>query len=67
MPTYIYFCEQHNAEFEAVHSINDELQECPTCRANNLDSPKPKRLIAGSTSFILQGQGWASDNYASKK
>jgi putative FmdB family regulatory protein len=65
MPTYLYECPEHG-EFEHQHSINDELKECPTCQAENRDSPhKVKRLIAGGTNFILSGGGWASEGYKS--
>jgi len=62
MPTYLYCCEKTQQEFEAIHSINEELQECPKCKENNLESHKPKRLIA-NTSFVLVGDCWARDNY----
>lgn len=62
MPTYLYHCEKCQKEFEAEHSINDELQECSTCKQNGL-SIKPKKLIAGGSSFILIGGGWAKDQY----
>jgi putative FmdB family regulatory protein len=63
MPTYLYECPIHG-EFEHQHSINEELEECPKCQAENNAAPeKVKRLIAGGTGFILNGGGWAKDNY----
>lgn len=62
MPTYTYECEIHK-EFEEMHSINDELQECPQCKAEGLPVLKPKRLISKGSNFILVGSGWAKDNY----
>jgi putative FmdB family regulatory protein len=61
MPTYIYLCETHG-EFEAVHSITEQLMECSLCKETGVTSKPPKRLIA-STSFVLVGGGWAKDNY----
>jgi putative FmdB family regulatory protein len=64
MPTYLYLCETHG-EFEAVHSITEQLDECPACKAAGYSSEVPKRLIA-STSFVLTGGGWAKEGYSSK-
>lgn len=61
MPTYLYKCETHG-EFEEVHSIKEELQECPKCKEEGKVSSPPQRLITG-TSFILVGGGWASEGY----
>ena len=60
MATYIYFCEIHN-EFEVDHSISEKLDFCPQCEKDSKKT-KVKRLI-GTTSFVLQGSGWAKDNY----
>ncbi|MGI0058158.1 MAG: FmdB family zinc ribbon protein [Nitrosotalea sp.] len=62
MPTYLYECPIHG-EFEHMHSITEELEECPKCREENKPSQKVKRLIAGGTGFILNGGGWASEGY----
>lgn len=64
MPVYLYKCEDVHGEFEHTHSINDELEECPKCKEDGLDAKKPKRLIAGGTSFVLGGGGWASNGYS---
>lgn len=64
MPTYLYKCEDHG-EFEIEHSINEKLEECPKCKDEKKESPrKLTRLIAGGGSFILNGSGWAKDNYS---
>lgn len=64
MPTYLYECPVHG-EFEHQHSIKDQLEECPTCKAENVASPeKVKRLISGGGGFILTGSGWAKDSYS---
>lgn len=64
MPTYLYECPVHG-EFEHMHSIKEELEHCPQCQA---ETPpvlqKLKRLIASGTNFILNGSGWAKDNYS---
>lgn len=64
MPTYLYECPVHG-EFEHQHSINDSLEFCPRCQEEKSASPqKVKRLIAGGGGFILNGSGWAKDNYS---
>lgn len=63
MPTYIYFCKVHG-EFEEFHSINSKLEECPKCKAEGISSEPPERLISSGSSFILNGSGWARDNYS---
>lgn len=57
MPTYDYACEVCGNEEELEHSIKDEPEiKCSKCNA------VMKRCIS-KTSFILQGGGWAKDNY----
>lgn len=63
MPTYLYKCEEHG-EFEEVHSINTQLEECPKCKAEGKTSDPPQRLIASGSTFILSGGGWASSGYS---
>ena len=62
MPTYLYECPEHG-EFEATHSITEELFECPQCKEKGLPIQAPKRLISLS-SFVLIGGGWASNGYS---
>ena len=64
MPTYPYFCEKCNKEFEASHSIKEELQSCPTCDEAGHEACPPKRLISGGSGFILNGSGWAREGYS---
>ena len=64
MPTYLYSCD-HHGEFDATHSITEELDQCPKCKEENIKSEKPKRLISLG-SFILVGDGWAKDSYSKK-
>lgn len=63
MATYLYFCETCQKEFEASHSIKEELEECPRCKEAGLPANKPKRLVS-SCSFLLKGNGWSKDNYS---
>jgi putative FmdB family regulatory protein len=67
MPIYIYFCKECDKEFEEVHSINTQLEECPVCKEAHKPSIPPTRLIAGSN-FILGsgGVGWSREGYSSK-
>lgn len=60
MPQYLYECSTCG-EFEATHSIKEELTECPQCKEHKRESTV-KRLIAMS-SFILVGGGWAKEGY----
>ena len=63
MPTYEYRCLTCETEFESVQSIMDDSKSiCPKC-----ESKDTLKLIAGSSSFVLKGGGWAADNYSSKK
>jgi putative FmdB family regulatory protein len=60
MPTYEYFCEKCDREFEREQRISDPpLKTCPECR-----SRKITKLIS-RTSFVLKGGGWYSDLYSS--
>jgi putative FmdB family regulatory protein len=63
MPTYTYFCENHG-EFEAIHSINEQLEECPKCKEEGLELKKITRLISSGGFFILNGGGWANNGYS---
>jgi putative FmdB family regulatory protein len=59
MPTYVYECKKCG-ELELEQSIKDPvLTCCPKCGG------KMRRIIAGGTSFVLKGGGWASSGYAS--
>lgn len=59
MPSYDYFCQNCDKEFEVFHSITTKLEECPHCQAKD-----PERLISQGTAFVLQGSGWSRDNYS---
>lgn len=64
MPTYLYFCEECNCEFEEVHSINAKLDECPKCKEAGKEPKEPRRLISSGATFILTGGGWANSGYS---
>ena len=63
MPTYVYSCPVHK-EFEEFHSINDLVEYCPKCKEEGLEPQKVTRLIAGGSTFILSGGGWAREGYS---
>lgn len=63
MPTYTYCCKEHG-EFEEVHSIKEQLEDCPKCKEEGKEPQKVVRLISGGGGFILNGSGWARDNYS---
>lgn len=63
MPTYLYECPIHG-EFEEQHSIKEKLEECPKCQKEKLPVQKVTRLIQAGGGFILNGSGWAKDNYS---
>lgn len=62
MPTYEYECEKCKKVFEAEQKISD----APLSTHEGGRKPcggKVKRLISGSSSFVLKGGGWAKDGY----
>lgn len=60
--TYLYFCPIHK-EFEVEHKITESLTYCPKCKEENVET-EVKRLIVSEGGFILNGGGWAKDNYS---
>jgi len=59
MPTYTYYCNECNKEFDKFQNINDEpLKICPNCNCDNL-----QKLIS-SPAFILKGHGWSRNGYS---
>ena len=63
MPTYIYKCDVHG-EFEEIHSITEQLEECPKCKEEGLKPQKIIRLISSNGNFILNGGGWTREGYS---
>ena len=76
MPSYEFKCQKCGYEFEWVQRMNDPNPPCPAeipFSPDNKTAPKKaartvtcggetKKLISVS-SFILKGDGWASDGY----
>ena len=61
MISYTYLCRCCDTEFEIEQSIKDEaIAECPKCRVCTSN-----RLIVGTGGFILRGDCWSRDLYAS--
>lgn len=58
MPTYSYYCDECDSEFEKILSISryDEPQSCTECGHH------PARKLVTATNFILRGDGWAGKN-----
>lgn len=60
MPTYEYECQKCERTYEVQQRIIEKpIEQCQTSGCEG----KPKRLIAGSTSFVLNGKGWFKDGY----
>lgn len=49
MPSYEYYCEIFDKEFEEFHSITIKLEDCPLCREAGIEPHAPKRLISGGS------------------
>lgn len=60
MPTYEYECKSCEQSYEVEQRMTDKPIE--QCQTQGCDG-KPKRLIAGNTSFVLKGKGWFKDGY----
>jgi putative FmdB family regulatory protein len=61
MPTYVYGCDPCQQTLEMVQSITDPVRPtCPSC-------DKEMYRVIQSTSFALQGAGWAKDGYSKGK
>jgi putative FmdB family regulatory protein len=71
VPTYEYECDRCGP-FEVEQKISDPpLTQCPRIettirrdgRVEEICCAPVKRLIPGSTSFVLKGPGWFKDGY----
>jgi putative FmdB family regulatory protein len=60
MPLYEYKCESCGKQRELLQKHGDPAPVCSTC------SEEMKKMIS-TTSFSLQGDGWAKDNYGLKQ
>ena len=59
MPTYDYWCQECDYEFEKFQSITAEaLTKCPKCGKNAL-----KRLIGPGSALIFRGSGFYCTDY----
>ena len=60
---YEYSCGGCGCVYEREQSMNDKPDtECGICGSKNV-----KRLVSGGSGFLLKGEGWFKDGYASKK
>lgn len=58
MPTYVYFCESCDNEFEKILSISkfDSPQSCPKCGSG------PAKKMVTPINFVLRGNDWTGKN-----
>jgi len=62
MPTYDYFCENCQYEFEAFQSMSaDPIKVCPKCKKTSV-----MRRISGGAGLIFKGSGFYITDYARK-
>lgn len=62
MMIYGYACACCGNEWDVEQKMTDPpIIECPKCRV-----ACAKRIVTGGTGFILKGDGWSRDLYASK-
>lgn len=60
---YEYECKRCEKVFEKDRPMTAPIRKerCPTCKT------LCARLASGGTGFVLQGGGWESDGYSSKR
>lgn len=67
MPMYEFQCHTCGHVFERVQKFDDPAPPCPKIMREDLTAPtvcgSPSKKLISRTSFILNGSGWASDNY----
>ena len=62
MPTYDYFCENCQYEFEEFQSMSaDPIKVCPKCKQTSVI-----RKISGGSGLIFKGTGFYITDYARK-
>jgi len=62
MPTYDYFCENCQYEFEAFQSMSaDPIKVCQKCKQTSVI-----RKISGGSGLIFKGTGFYITDYARK-
>ena len=68
MPTYEYFCEKCEQQFDVFQSIKDKpLTVCPEdkCRQKKWGKGKVKKMIGGGAGLIFKGSGFYITDYRS--
>ena len=69
MPTYEYYCQKCDKNFEAFQSMRDKaFIECPKefCRLPKWGHGKVKRLLGTGAGIIFKGSGFYITDYRSK-
>lgn len=64
VPIYEYKCPTCDTAFEVMASTSDPPPPCPAKNANGTPCPGAPTKLVSRTSFILNGGGWATDNYS---
>ena len=59
MPLYVFKCDKCEEKIEVLQAFGDPEPDCQDCQV-----PMIKQVAFAS--FILQGSGWAKDNYGLK-
>ena len=59
MPLYDFKCEHCDKEHELFVKLDAKDPECPSCGRSMV-------RLTSATTFILNGTGWAKDNYGLK-
>lgn len=64
MPLYVYKCPVCGEVFEELVLKKDQVIVCPSCANENGNE---RDIAAEQSSFILNGDCWARDNYSKAK
>ncbi|MDB6033346.1 MAG: putative FmdB family regulatory protein [Verrucomicrobiales bacterium] len=70
MPTYEYFCEKCNQQFEFFQSMSDKpLTVCTKalCKQKTWGKGKVKKMIGAGAGLIFKGSGFYITDYRSDK
>jgi putative FmdB family regulatory protein len=70
MPTYEYFCEKCNQQFDLFQSMSDKpLTVCTKelCRQKTWGKGKVKKMIGAGAGLIFKGSGFYITDYRSDK
>ena len=70
MPTYQYFCNKCEEQFDVSQSIKaDPLKVCPKelCRMKKWGKGKVKKVIGAGAGLIFKGSGFYITDYRSEK